>query len=196
MKQVVLLIAVITTSIVSYAQDTTRKVVTKTAATTKPVTLQNPNLPQKRQLASNLPKTYDLKITAYNVTSTPYVDNGVTKYNVLVTATIKNEGNAAVLTDNVSVQGYVTNDYWYPTRQAFNRGMTGIFQAAGGRLLGNSSGRGETLEPGATKQITIQYNNKTFAKDPKPVYLLSVDDDNSIQETDESNNVASAVILL
>ena len=140
------------------------------------------------------PQLPDLKFTELKVTATPVQDNGTTKYNISYSYTVTNAGTVAVLTDSISIQDYYTNESNYPKVQDLH--FTAYFQEAGGRILSNAFGRGETLAPGATNVVTGTRFNVSLPSSPKPIYLVVIDPFGGPKESDATNNRAYTPILL
>lgn len=74
--------------------------------------------------------------------------------------------------------------------------MTGFLTAAGGRILSSIPNRGETLEPGASKQISYSIYNIQLATDPKPIFIITIRTGDNIKESDSGNNIAYMTILI
>ena len=141
--------------------------ISKQIDTTKNQSLQIKSINTKKDITEKLP---DLRFVALTVTATAYLDNGVTKYKLNLSYTVKNDGNAAVLSDDVTLNGFVTTDEGLTKDLSF----TSYFMPAGGNVLSDALGRGETLAPGATKQFSFSPGNFQFQTDPKPVYLITI----------------------
>lgn len=157
------------------------------------MTIKNQTLKEKpgvtyRSFEEQIP---DLKFTALNVTAAPYLDNGVTKYRLNITYTVKNDGTGPVLCDNVTIQAYITTEAGLTKDLSF----TGYFTPAGGHILSDAPGRGETLAPGASKQFSFNPGNVDLQKDSKPIYLVCINPFGGAKESDTNNNRASASIL-
>ena len=162
--------------------------ISKQIDTTKNQSLQIKSINTKKDITEKLP---DLRFTALNAIAIPYLDNGVTKYKINLTYTVKNDGDAPVLTDEVSIQGYITTDIGLTKDLSF----TSYFLPAGGNTLSNIPGRGETLAPGASKQFSFGPSNLQIQKDPKPVYLIIINRYGGPKESNTTNNNASTTIL-
>jgi hypothetical protein len=143
----------------------------------------------KRSLTKPLP---DLKFTAFNVSAVGSAGSSV--YTVNVTCTVKNDGMASMLTDDITLQGYVSDLDWIQQSQDVR--FTNHFKSAGGRILSDIPNRGETLAPGASKQISFSCTNLTLIKNPTPVYMITVNLWSDIEETDKDNNKTYMTILL
>lgn len=137
---------------------------------------------------TNLP---DLTFTAFNVSATLTSPSG---YTLNITCTVKNEGTASILTDYISLQGFVSDLDWIQKSQDIS--FTNHFKPAGGRILSDIPNRGELLAPGDSKQISYSIFNVTLLKDPKPVYLIGVNLFSNIQEITKDNNKTYMTILL
>lgn len=134
----------------------------------------------------------DLEFTAFNVSAV--VSSGVSVYTLNITCTVKNGGTASVLTDNVSVQGFISDLDW--VQQSQDVRFTNNFKPAGGRILSDIPNRGEALAPGASKQISYSISNVTLQKDLKPVYLIGVNLFSTLPEISKDNNKTYMSILL
>jgi hypothetical protein len=159
------------------------------------------NLPQKtnviqtlKTVAPNKPmeKLPDLKFTAFNVTAV--LSSGTTTYTINITCTVKNEGTAPVLTDNVSLQGFISDLAWIQKSQDIS--FTNHFSAAGGRIMSDIPNRGETLAPGASKQISYSCYNIILVKEVKPVYYITINHFSALPELNKDNNNTYMAILL
>lgn len=158
--------------------------------TQKPITLQQQG--ERNILVPELP---DLKFTAFNVTATPSTSGGITTYTLNISFTVKNDGTVAVLTDDVALQGYLSNESWI-TRANKDLSMTGYLTAAGGQILSSIPNRGETLAPGASKQISYSIYNKQLGTDPKPIFIITISTGANIKESDSGNNMTYMTILI
>jgi hypothetical protein len=181
-KIIVLLTCMLVLSFTLQAQISNKK----SGMTIKNQTLkETPGLTYK----SNVELLPDLKFTALNVTAAPYLDNGVTKYRLNITYTIKNDGTGPVLCDNVTIQAYITTEAGLTKDLSF----TSYFTPAGGHILSGISG--ETLASGASKQFSFTPGNFDLQKDSKPIYLVLINPYGGAKESDTSNNRASMSIL-
>lgn len=183
-KVIILLNCLLVLSITSQAQISSPKA---------SMTLKNQTLNAKPGVTynSNVELLPDLKFTALNVTAAPYQDNGVTKYRLNISYTVKNDGTAPVLCDDVTIQAYITTDAGLTKDLSF----TSYFTPAGGHILSNAPGRGETLAPGTSKQFSFTPGNYDLQKDSKPIYLVCINPYGGAKESDTSNNRASITIL-
>ncbi len=143
----------------------------------------------KNPLTKPLP---DLKFTAFNVAAVSTA--GAATYTLNITCTVKNDGTASVLTDDVSLQGFISDLDWIQKSQDVS--FTNHFKPAGGRILSDIPNRGENLAPGASKQISYSIFNVSLLKDPKPVYLIGVNLFSNLQEISKDNNKTYMTILL
>ncbi|MFZ1786427.1 MAG: hypothetical protein WAU23_14575 [Ferruginibacter sp.] len=137
----------------------------------------------------------DLKFAAFTVIANPVNDAGQVKYDLIVSYTIKNEGNVAVLTKDIRLFGYITTEYWIG-RGEKNLNLTGVFRYTGYSDVNKTNDPGESLQPGATKQVSISFRNKQLDKAEKPVLLLVIDPLNQMNELDKENNRVYQTILL
>lgn len=192
MKRITFLLCLVLIYHISFSQaDTARKKIvqgtTKTQVTTtnKPATLRPTG---DKNLATKMP---DLKFSTLTVTAA--ATGTADTYNLSITYTVKNEGVAAILTDNVTLQGYLSDERWL-THGNKDLRMTGYLSAAGGQILSNVRGRGEMLNPGTTKQISYTLYNQVIPRDPKPIFIINAATGES--ETDKNNNMAYTYILL
>lgn len=140
---------------------------------------------------SNVELIPDLKFTALNVTAAPYLDNGVTKYRLNISYTVRNDGTAPILCDDVTIQAFITTEAGLTKDLSF----TSYFTPAGGHILSDSPGRGETLAPGTSKQFSFNPGNVELQKDSKPIYLVCINPFGGAKESDTNNNRASITIL-
>ena len=143
----------------------------------------------KNPLTKPLP---DLKFTAFNVAA--IASSGSSSYTINITCTVKNDGLASILTDDVTIQGYTSDLDWI--QQSQDVSFTNHFKPAGGRILSDIPNRGEALAPGASKQISFSVSNIALTKSPTPVYMLTVNLFSTIQETSKDNNKTYMTILL
>ena len=143
----------------------------------------------KNPLTKPLP---DLKFTAFNVSAV--APAGSSTYTIDITCTVKNDGMASILTDDVSLQGFISDLDWI--QQSQDVSFTNHFKPAGGRILSDIPNRGTILAPGTSKQISFSVTNITLIKNPTPVYMLTVNLWSNIQETDKDNNKTYMTILL
>lgn len=162
--------------------------ITKKNDPVKIQTLQVKPVNTVKDMSEKLP---DLRFTAFNVTATAYIDNGVTKYRLNISYTVKNDGNASVLTDDVTIQSFLTTESGLTKDLSF----TSYFTPAGGNVLSDVTGKGETLAPGATKQLSFSPGNFQLQRDPKPVYLITINAFGGVKESNTTNNRASMTIL-
>jgi hypothetical protein len=139
-------------------------------------------------LAIKLP---DLKFTAVNVTATPSAP-GATTYTLDISYTVKNDGTAAVFTNDVSLQGFLSNESWI-TNGNKDIHMSGYLEAAGGQLL---SGRNEALAPGESRLVTYSLHDKQLSKDPNPIFIITINMGGGVKEFDYRNNMTYTIILL
>lgn len=165
---------------------------TKSTATTTQKTLK---LQQPGDNNFLIPKLPDLKFSSLNVTAIPSSSGGITTYTLNISFTVKNDGTVAVLTDDVSLQGYLSNESWI-TRANKDLSMTGYLTAAGGQVLSSIPNSGETLAPGASKQISYSIYNKQLGTDPKPIFIITIRTGANIKESDSGNNMAYTTILI
>lgn len=183
-------ISTIQAQIISYPDIIKNKPVKPTGTTPKPITLQ-----QQGERNMLVPKLPDLKFTAFNVTATPSTSGGITSYTLNISFTVKNNGTVAVLTDDVALQGYLSNESWI-TRANKDLRMTAYLAAAGGRILSSIPDRGETLAPGASKQISYSISNKQLGTEPKPIFIITIRTSAHIIESDSENNMTYMTILI
>lgn len=140
---------------------------------------------------SNETSLPDLTFTAFNVSATLA---SASVYTLNITCTVKNEGTASILTDNISIQGFVSDLDWIQKSQDVS--FTNHFKPAGGRILSDIPNRGEVLAPGNSKQISYSIFNVSLVKEPKPVYLIGVNLFSNLQEITKDNNKTYMTILL
>jgi hypothetical protein len=186
MKKNTLTFILLLTVVLATAQTKTKSYPSNTVQ--KPATLQpvDKNIP--------VPKLPDLKITAFNVTATPSHFDSIQKYNLNVSFTVKNEGYASVLTDDVILEAFLSDETWV-TRANKNLAMTGFYVAAGGRILSSIHGRGETLEPGASKQISLNSTNQILKRNPKSIFIVNIRTGGNIVEINSGNNLEYVTII-
>lgn len=141
-----------------------------------------------RNIGVKLP---DLKFSGLTVTATPAGASGT--YNISISFTVKNDGSAPVLADNVTIQAFLSDENWL-TAGKKDLSMSGFLSAAGGQLLCNAPGKGEVLNPGGAKQISYTLFNKNVAPNPKPIFIINASTGET--EIDKSNNLAYTYILL
>lgn len=189
MKKILTTILSLLLLIAANAQtDTTKKKVISKNMTQKPTNVMNSEI---KTLKTGLP---DLKFTALQVVATPVNDNGITKYNLAISYTLMNAGTVSVLTDGLYAEGFVTNEVSMQKTQDIS--FKGIYSDACGAIVSHFQGRGEMLAPGASIQKTFYCTNLFLPKDPKPVYVLLVNLNNAVKESDMTNNRATLTILL
>lgn len=186
MKHSILIILLAMQLCIVYSQ-TTKKI---SPGQTKPALNLNTN--EIRSMTTGLP---DLKFTSLSVIATPSTAEGTDFYTLTITYTIKNDGNAATLADNITIQGYTTDEYWL-SKQAFNPALTGVFHTACGHLLSNISGKGEMLNPGQSVQRSYSCSSQHLPRNPKPVYIITINQYNPVNESDYSNNRTQMTIPL
>jgi hypothetical protein len=138
---------------------------------------------------SSLP---DLEFSAFNVAAS--LSSGTNVYTLNITCSVKNNGTASILTDDVTIQGYISDLDWIQKSQDIS--FTNHFKSACGRTLSDIPNRGESLAPGGSKQITYSCFNVTLVKDLKPVYLIGVNLYSTIPEISKDNNKTYMSILL
>ena len=191
MKQMISLICFSAIALTTNAQTDTliKKTVTKTVPqktgtmqTLKPI-----------GLSTTMPKLPDLKFTNVNITTTA---TGAGVYTLEIFFTVKNEGTAAILTSDVSVQGYLTDETGFARTQDIS--FTGTYRPACGVSLGTGLGadKGETLEAGASKQSSMRCFNVQLQKTPRPVYYITLNPFSDIKELNRDNNRVPTTILL
>ncbi len=146
-------------------------------------------LASKGSTAAGLP---DLEFSAFNVTAT--LSSGTNVYTLNISCTVKNNGTASILTDDVSVQGFISDLDWIQKSQDVS--FTNHFKSACGSILSDVPKRGESLVPGGSKQISYSCFNVTLIKEIKPVYLIGVNLYSNIPEISKDNNKTYISILL
>lgn len=162
----------------------------------------NKSLPQKtsgiqtlRPVDANtlVPKLPDLTFTNVNVTATA---TGVGVYSLGISFTVKNEGTAPILTSDVTIQGYLTDEVGFARTQDIS--FTGTFRPGCGITLwsGVLSEKGEMLQPGASKQASMSCFNIQLQKTPRPIYYITINPHSDIKELNLSNNRVPFTILL
>ena len=167
----------------------------KKSKITNQATINNLNQKLLNQTATKNPtgaKLPDLKFTAFNASAV--ASAGSATYTINITCTVKNDGLASMLTDDITLQGFISDLDWI--QQSQDVSFTNHFKPAGGRILSDIPNRGETLAPGASKQISYSASNVTLIKNPKPVYMITVNLFSTIPETDKDNNKTYMTILL
>lgn len=189
MKRTVLFVAFFLINFLVFAQS---KVINKESSTLKNQGVTNLNAREMNTQITGLP---DLKFTSLSVTATPSPADGADYYSLNITYTVKNDGKVAALADNINIQGYITNEYWL-AKEPFNPALTGVFSAACGHVLSNISGKGETIAPGESKQKSYTCSSRRLPRNPKPVYIITINQYNSINESDYSNNRTQMTIPL
>ena len=162
--------------------------IVKKIDTVKVQKLQGKLANSAKDMSEKLP---DLIFTAFNITATAYTDNGLTKYRLNISYTVKNDGNALVLSDDVTIQSFLTTELGLTKDLSF----TSYFTPAGGNSLSDVTGRGETLAPGASKQFSFSPGNYQLQRDAKPVYLITINPFGGVKESNTANNRASMTIL-
>lgn len=134
----------------------------------------------------------DLEFSAFNVSAV--LSSGTSVYTLNISCTVKNNGTASILTDDVSVQGFISDLDWIQKSQDVS--FTNHFKSACGGILSDIPNRGELLAPGGSKQMSYSCFNVTLIKDVKPVYLISVNLFSTIPEISKDNNKTYMSILL
>jgi len=188
MKRTVLFVAFFLINFFVFSQS---KVINKENSTLKNQGTTNLNA---REINAQLTGFPDLKITALQVTATPDLQKGEGYYNLSISYTMKNFGKAPALLDNVPVQGYISDEKTV-AKYSFNSAQGGLFSVACGIRLA-MQGENKYLAPGAEIQDTYNCSGVSIKKDPRPVYILTVDEFNVLKESDESNNITNTTIIL
>lgn len=194
MKKLLFIFSLILFTLIAKAQQTeTIRNKTKSTATTTQKTLK---LQQPGDNSSLIPKLPDLKFSSFNVTAIPSSSSGgITTYTLNISFSVKNDGSAGIRTDDVTLAGFLSDETWV-TLGKKNLSLTGFLTAAGGMILSSIPNRGETLLPGATKQITYSLYNKQLGTDPKPIFIIVINTGVNIKESDSGNNMAYMTILI
>lgn len=190
MKQFILIMVLATLSGIAYTQTKTTKKINPGQTQSSSTSTMNPN--EIRNMTTGLP---DLKFTSLSVTATPSPSEGSDYYTLTITYTVKNDGKAAALADNINIQGYTTDEYWL-AKQPFNPALTGVFNAACGHVLSNISGKGESISPGESIQRSYTCSSRHLPINPKPVYIITINQNNTVNESDYSNNRTQMTIPL
>lgn len=188
MKRTVLIITIFLLSINVYSQS---KVINKENSTMKNQGITNLNANDVKTQLTSFP---DLKISALQVTAKHDLQKGEGYYNLSISYTVKNIGKAPALLDNVSVQGYISDEKTV-AKYPFNPAQGGLFSVACGIRLA-MQGENKYLAPGAEIQDTYNCSSVSIKKDPRPVYILTVDEFNVLKESDETNNITNTTIIL
>lgn len=105
MKQIITFMFLLATCLSAHSQ----RNITKTSPTTTQKTIKLQQRGENKIIVTKLP---DLKFTAFNVTATPSTSGGITTYTLNISFTVKNDGTLAVLTDDVTLQGCLSNESW------------------------------------------------------------------------------------
>jgi hypothetical protein len=144
-------------------------------------------------LNTPVPKLPDLKFTNVTVTATA---TGAGVYTLDVSFTVKNDGTAPILTSDVSVQGYITDEVGFARTQDIL--FTGTYRAGCGTSLSSGTGvfKGEMLEAGASRQSSLRCFNVQLQKTPRPVYYITLNPFSDIKELNRDNNRVPTTILL
>jgi hypothetical protein len=191
MKKIIFSIIIIFVGQLANAQIQTP--VKKTAPTNQPVNGINQKiLNQTATRSSTGTGLPDLKFTAFNVSAV--LSSGTSVYTLNITCTVKNDGTASVLTDDVSLQGFTTDLDWVQKSQ--DVGFTNHFKPAGGRTLSDIPKRGEELAPGSSKQISYSMFNVLLSKEQKPAYLIGINLFSTLPEISIENNKTYMSIFL
>jgi hypothetical protein len=150
--------------------------------TLKPVGVNTP--------MSKLP---DLTFTGVNVTATA---TGVGVYTLEISFTVKNEGTAPILTSDVTIQGYLTDEVGFARTQDIS--FTGTYRPGCGTGLGSGLGvyKGEMLQPGESKGSSMRCFNIQLQKTPRPIYYFTINPHSDIKELNMGNNRVPFTILL
>lgn len=192
MKQITFLFIFVCLYKPGFSQIDTLRTTKKQGTTIAPVS--NTSRPASLINKSNIglgAKLPDLTIANLTITASP---TGVADtYNLTISYTIRNDGRADIFTDNVNIQTYLSNENWITYGKKDLR-MTGYLSAAGGWILSNIPNRGEVLAPGGSKQESYTSNNVVIARNPKPIFILTVTTAND--ELDKTNNVVYNYINL
>lgn len=185
MKQIILLLLIVTIWKPGFCQIDTLRTKKSQGATVTPVSNNKNTATLINQsnvgLGAKLP---DVTIANLTVTASP---TGVADtYNLTVSFIVRNDGRADILTDNVIIQTYISNENWITYGKKDLR-MTGYLTAAGGKTLSNIQNRGEVLAPGASKQIIIPVFNQIIPRNPLPLFIVTVN--TAMDELNKSNNL-------
>jgi hypothetical protein len=188
MKRTVIFVAFFLINFLVFSQS---KMINKENSTLKNQGITNLNASEINAQLTGLP---DLKFTALSVTTTPNQQKGEGYYNLSISYTLKNVGKTLELLDNVPVNGYVSDEK-IVAKYPFNSAQGGLFSVACGIRLA-MPGEMKYLAPGAEIQHNYNCTGIHINKDPKPVYIIIVDEFNTLKETDETNNIINNTIIL
>lgn len=188
MKRTVLFVALFMINFLVFSQS---KVINKENSALKIQGVTNLN---SKEINAQLTGFPDLKITVLQVTANPNPQKGDGYYNLSISYTLKNVGKAPALLDNVPVSGYVSDEK-IVAKYPFNSAQGGLFSVACGIRLA-MPGEAKYLAPGAKIQDNYNCTGIHLNKDPKPVYIIIVDEFNSLKESDETNNLVHNTIIL
>lgn len=150
---------------------------------TQPVKIINPTVAQQLKEANNTElKQPDLTIFSFEAQFIKtVVINGVTKNEVNIIYSIKNEGNASVPLNKIGWQGYVGYESANPK----------LIPGGGAQLASPAST--SNLDPGAIVQRSFRVT-VPFDIANRPLYTFYLDNFNDVNEINEQNNIAQKAI--
>lgn len=123
----------------------------------------------------------DIKLVSFKINYLGSQDaNGEIIYNYEINYVLKNEGNISVAADSIGVQGYLSYQTPVPTTIS-----------ACGALINRVPGL--ILTPGYTHRGYYRCSSK-IDRNNNPVYMLYVDNNNTVKELNEQNNMAQLPI--
>jgi hypothetical protein len=170
MKQIIFLIIAVAAGLNAYSQQKTMR---NTKDEPKKLFIQNENSP--------LVKLPDLTIDSLSITNLGREEvDGVIKYAIQVSFTVRNIGNVAVAADKLGVQGWIGYD------------RTDLkMKAAGGIAL--SIQATEMINPGGILRRSFK-SRIAFNNHDQLIYSLFIEKSITVKEFNEENNMAQLIL--
>lgn len=180
MKRIILFSICSLFSIATICQISSGTIKTKS---TNPIKMMNASVAQRVTNNNNsdikLPDLTIISLDAQFVQTV--VSNGITKHQVDVFFTVKNEGTLSILLNKIGWQGYIGYESANPK-----------IIPGGGALL-SVPATTYKLDPGEIYQGTLRVT-APFDKANRPLYTFYLDNFNDVNEINEQNNIAQKAI--